>query len=104
MRSDFLPETSVARRPSAFDPRPVLVVDDSKAQRKILQMQLTRWGYQVTEAASGEEALALCMAQDFDIILSDWMMPGMTGLEFCRVFRTLPREGYGYLILLTSKS
>ena len=104
MRSDFLPETSVARRPSAFDARPVLVVDDSKAQRKILQMQLTRWGYQVTEAASGEEALALCMAQDFDIILSDWMMPGMTGLEFCRVFRTLPREGYGYFILLTSKS
>ena len=84
--------------------RPVLVVDDSKAQRKILQMQLTRWGYEVTEAASGDEALALCRAQDFDIVLSDWMMPGMTGLEFCKAFRALPREGYGYFILLTSKS
>ncbi len=104
MTSDYLPQTNPARRPSAFAPRPVLVVDDSKAQRKILQMQLTRWGYQVTEAASGDEALALCCAQDFDIVLSDWMMPGMTGLEFCKAFRALPREGYGYFILLTSKS
>jgi sigma-B regulation protein RsbU (phosphoserine phosphatase) len=82
----------------------VLIVDDSRAQRKILQMQLTRWGYDVTEAASGDEALALCLGQDFDIVLSDWMMPGMSGLEFCKAFRDLPREGYGYFILLTSKS
>jgi sigma-B regulation protein RsbU (phosphoserine phosphatase) len=82
----------------------VLIVDDSRAQRKILQMQLTRWGYDVTEAASGDEALALCLGQDFDIVLSDWMMPGMSGLEFCKAFRNLPREGYGYFILLTSKS
>ncbi|OHC55433.1 MAG: fused response regulator/phosphatase [Rhodobacterales bacterium RIFCSPHIGHO2_02_FULL_62_130] len=85
-------------------PRPVLIVDDSKAQRKILSMQLTRWGYPTVEAASGEEALALCQATDFQIVLSDWMMPGMTGLEFCKAFRRLPREGYGYFILLTSKS
>ncbi|WP_040672042.1 PP2C family protein-serine/threonine phosphatase [Rhodobacter ferrooxidans] len=85
-------------------PRHVLVVDDSKAQRKILSMLLLRWGYRVTEAGSGEEALALCQETSFDIILSDWMMPGMTGVEFCRSFRGLPREGYGYFILLTSKS
>ena len=84
--------------------RPVLIVDDSRAQRKILQMQLTRWGYDITEAASGDEALALCLVQDFDIVLSDWMMPGMSGVEFCKAFRGLPREGYGYFILLTSKS
>jgi sigma-B regulation protein RsbU (phosphoserine phosphatase) len=89
---------------SALVLRPVLIVDDSRAQRKILQMQLTRWGYDITEAASGDEALALCLAQDFDIVLSDWMMPGMSGLEFCKAFRDLPREGYGYFILLTSKS
>lgn len=85
-------------------PRPVLIVDDSKAQRKILSMQLARWGYPTVEAASGDEALALCRATDFQIVLSDWMMPGMTGLEFCHAFRALPREGYGYFILLTSKS
>jgi phosphoserine phosphatase RsbU/P len=91
-------------RRSSFAPRPVLIVDDSRAQRRILQMQLSRWGYEVSEAASGEEALALCQARDFDIILSDWMMPGISGLEFCKAFRALPREGYGYFVLLTSKS
>ncbi len=82
----------------------VLVVDDSKAQRRILAVQLARWGYQVAEADSGEAAMVLCQAHAFDIVLSDWMMPGMTGLDLCRAFRALPREGYGYFILLTSKS
>ena len=82
----------------------VLVVDDSAAQRRILAVQLLRWGYQVAEAASGEAALALCQTCTFDNVLSDWMMPGMTGLDLCQAFRALPREGYGYFILLTSKS
>ena len=90
-------------------PRPapgkrVLIVDDSKAQRRILAVQLARWGYDVSEADSGEAALALCHTRAFDIVLSDWMMPGMTGLDLCKAFRALPREGYGYFILLTSKS
>jgi phosphoserine phosphatase RsbU/P len=82
----------------------VLVVDDSKAQRRILAVQLARWGYHVAEADSGEAALTLCQTATFDIVLSDWMMPGMTGLDLCKAFRALPREGYGYFILLTSKS
>jgi len=85
-------------------PRRVLVVDDSKAQRKVLTLSLMRWGYQVTEAGTAEEALVLARATDFDIVLSDWVMPGMSGPEFCRAFRALPRERYGYFILLTSKS
>lgn len=85
-------------------PRHVLVVDDSRAQRHIVTMQLKRWGYRVSECDSGQSALALCRTQDIDIILSDWMMPGMTGLDFCREFRALRRESYGYFILLTSKS
>ena len=85
-------------------PLRVLVVDDSKAQRKVLAMSLARWGYSVVEAASGDEALVLCSQETFDFVISDWMMPGMTGLEFCKEFRAIPREGYGYFILLTSKS
>ena len=90
--------------PPATHPRDVLVVDDSRAQRHMVAMLLHRWGYRVTEAATGADALAQCRAQDFDIILSDWMMPGLTGPEFCRAFRALPRDGYGYFILLTAKS
>lgn len=82
----------------------VLVVDDSRAQRRILSAYLTRWGYDVVEAASGPEALEICKTQKIDLVVSDWMMPGMTGLELCAAFRKLEREGYGYFILLTSKS
>ena len=90
--------------PAVSSGKRVLIVDDSKAQRRILAVQLARWGYQVTEADSGEAALVLCQTRIFDIVLSDWMMPGMTGLDLCKAFRALPREGYGYFILLTSKS
>ncbi len=82
----------------------MLVVDDSGSQRHILKVFLSRWGYRVIEAASGEEALAICEAHQLDVIISDWMMPGMSGLEFCRAFRALPDRPYGYFILLTSKS
>ena len=84
--------------------RSILIVDDSKLQRKILASSVKRWGFSVHEAESGEQALEMCLANPPDIILSDWMMPGMTGLELCRAFRNLPTEEYGYFILLTSKS
>lgn len=85
-------------------PRHVLVVDDSRAQRHVVSMQLRRWGYLVTEAESAEAGLEICARDDVDIIISDWMMPGMSGLDFCHRFRDLGRENYGYFVLLTSKS
>jgi sigma-B regulation protein RsbU (phosphoserine phosphatase) len=84
--------------------RRVLVVDDSRLDRRILRAPLERWGYEVTEAASAEAALALCRQGEFDFVLSDWVMPGMSGPDFCRAFRALPREAYGYFILLTVRS
>jgi phosphoserine phosphatase RsbU/P len=104
-----LPQTTTqilhdSRRKAAATPRSVLVVDDSRAQRTALRLQLTRWGYFVTEAASGAQALELCRQQNFDIILSDWVMPSMDGLTFCREFRALRSDSYGYFVLLTSKS
>ena len=90
--------------PVADGQRRVLVVDDSRAQRVLLRASLTRWGYAVAEAATGDEALAMCRRDQFDIVLSDWVMPGLSGPEFCRAYRQLPGESYGYFILLTSKS
>ena len=84
--------------------RRVLVVDDSRAQRRVLSSILSGLGYDVAEAGTGEEALAQCRTLAPDLVLSDWMMPGMNGLDFCRAFRALDRDGYGYFILLTSKS
>lgn len=100
-QTDSQPKRAYA---SAFTPRKVLVVDDSRAQRTAVRLQLSRWGYEVIEAASGSEALDLCRAQKFDIILSDWVMPGMDGVTFCKEFRGLRTDSYGYFVLLTSKS
>jgi phosphoserine phosphatase RsbU/P len=95
------PDHAMATRPQ---PLHVLVVDDSGLQRRILTASLLKWGYRVTEADSGQDALTVCQSDPPDLVLSDWMMPGMDGLEFCKAFRDLPREEYGYFILLTSKS
>ena len=80
-----------------------LVVDDSPMQRRILSSALRQWGYRVSEAEGGAQALAIARAEPVQVVVSDWMMPGMSGLDFCRAFRDLPRAGYGYFILLTSR-
>ena len=81
----------------------MLVVDDSKLQRKLLTVALKRWGFDVAEAESGEQALELANTRRPDLVLSDWMMPGMSGLELCRRFREMEGDEYSYFILLTSK-
>lgn len=84
--------------------RLVMVVDDSRVQRRILSSQLARAGYAVLEAASAEAALDLLRDRRPDLIISDWMMNGMTGLDLCRNLRALNRSSYTYFILLTSKN
>ncbi|MEM6886615.1 MAG: SpoIIE family protein phosphatase [Pseudomonadota bacterium] len=97
-------DTETAKICDLHRPRRVLVVDDSKLQRKIVKSLLTKWGYDVLEAAGGEEALALSAQHHLDVVVSDWIMPGMNGLEFCMKFRQSCKESYSYFILLTSKS
>jgi len=65
----------------------VLVVDDEQRVRRLLQTALTERGYDVTTAASGEEALAAIAKRQPDIILLDLIMPGMSGLDVCRSVR-----------------
>ena len=84
--------------------RNVLVVDDSRAQRLLIASGLKSGSFDVHQAESGAEALALCRQIDIDLVLSDWMMPGMTGIEFCRALRQVQTDRYVYFILLTSKS
>ncbi len=64
-----------------------LVVDDSRVIRKVSRHLLEGMGFSVVEAADGSEALTLC-AQDMpDVILLDWNMPVMSGIEFIRALR-----------------
>jgi len=91
-------------QPAAHSVRRVLLVDDSDLERRIIASSLRKWGFEVSEAADAMTALKLCYAQHPDLVLSDWMMPGLTGPEFCQKFREIPGDNYGYFILLTSKS
>jgi adenylate cyclase len=64
----------------------ILVVDDNAANRDLLSRRLVREGYSVTAAESGAAALARTAAEDFDLVLLDLMMPGMSGFEvLCRL-------------------
>ena len=99
-----LMSSSAAVAEATAELRRIVVVDDSPLQLKIMSAMLERRGYEVWQAESAEDALKLCEDIHPDAVLSDWMMPGMDGLEFCRRFREMPRESYGYFILLTSKS
>ncbi|MGV3624905.1 MAG: response regulator [Archangium sp.] len=66
----------------------ILVVDDEENVFKSLSRCLRREGYQLTHAATPEEALRLLAQHDFHIVLSDHLMPGMTGLQFLTLVRS----------------
>ena len=65
----------------------LLIVDDERSNRLSLRTILTNFGYQIVEAARGEEALALARTAQFDAVLLDINMPGMGGIEVCRTLR-----------------
>lgn len=65
-----------------------LVVDDSKVIRKVARHILEALGFQVNEAADGAEALDACRAATPDVVLLDWNMPVMNGIDFLRALGT----------------
>ncbi|MFC3785248.1 two-component system chemotaxis response regulator CheY [Sphingopyxis italica] len=66
-----------------------LVVDDSKVIRKVARHILESMAFAVDEAADGQEALTFCRANRPDVILLDWNMPVMSGMEFLGAFNDL---------------
>ncbi|MBJ6724565.1 GGDEF domain-containing response regulator [Geomesophilobacter sediminis] len=85
----------------------VLVVDDNVLLRNIVADMLRNLGFNVTEAEDGHQAFKLFQANRFHIIVTDWVMPIMTGLELCQAVRAdtahLASAGYTYIIMLTSQ-
>ncbi|MER3429102.1 MAG: DNA-binding response regulator [Pyrinomonas sp.] len=78
----------------------ILVVDDERAQREILEMILSSEGYDVTTASSGEAALKLAKEKRFDLVLTDLKMTGMDGIELLQ--RLLTLDSSIIVILLTA--
>lgn len=82
----------------------VLVADDDAMSRKLLQTYLEKWGYEVSVAHNGTEAWRLFEESGFPVVLTDWMMPELDGVELLRRIRAQPGRGYVYTILLTAKT
>ena len=80
----------------------ILVVEDELFSQTILTDALERLGYTVVLACNGRYALELCQLEHFPIIITDWVMPEMDGLEFCRAMRAIPSEHYSFILLLTA--
>ncbi|WP_425615698.1 HD-GYP domain-containing protein [Anatilimnocola sp. NA78] len=79
-----------------------LLVDDDEIALAMLEHTLARSGFDVLTASNGREALEMLRQHPIRLVISDWDMPGMTGLELCRAVRSGEFEQYIYFVLLTS--
>jgi two-component system, cell cycle response regulator len=81
----------------------ILIAEDDAVSRTILRRAVEKLGHECLAAPDGEEAWGLYKENpDLDVIISDWMMPGLDGLELCRRVRGDNRDGYTYFIFLTA--
>ncbi len=82
----------------------VLIADDDPMIRKILQSWLSSWGYGVSAAQDGAQALRLLESEPPpQILIFDWMMPELNGLELCRLVRARNRTPYQFIMLATAR-
>ena len=83
----------------------ILVADDDRVSRHLLERALVKWGYDVVLANDGAEAWRALQQEDAPrLAILDWMMPAMDGVQICREVRKRPEQPYTYLILLTAKT
>ncbi len=82
----------------------VLVVEDEPAQREVLAYNLEAEGFDVTKAANGDEALLLVKEDAPDIIVLDWMLPGVSGIEVCRRVKSSTTSRGIPIIMLSARS
>jgi len=81
----------------------VIVAEDDRTSRALLQGSLLKLGYQVVEAVDGASAWSAIERTRARIVVSDWLMPDIDGLELCRRVRARKDMPYVYFILLTGK-
>ncbi|MDP6963089.1 MAG: diguanylate cyclase [Planctomycetota bacterium] len=83
----------------------ILIADDDPVSTRILAQQLETWHHTVTTTSNGLEALAAFNDDDYDVVITDWMMPGMSGPELCAAIREQEKRSdvSCFIIILTSR-
>jgi diguanylate cyclase (GGDEF)-like protein len=82
----------------------VLVADDSAVSRKLVEQTLSEKRYSLVFAKSGRETIDLFALHHPALVIVDWVMPDLTGIEICKHIRSKTQASYTYIILLTAKS
>jgi CheY-like chemotaxis protein len=82
----------------------VLIAEDEAISRLKLQKQLEQWGHEVVAAKDGAEAWTHFETGAFSLVITDWMMPGLDGIDLIRRIRACPEKGYPFIMLLTALS
>ena len=81
----------------------VLIVDDDDFALDMVEHALTRMGYSAVRASDGREAMRILALGEIRLVITDWDMPGMNGVELCRAIRREDLSGYVYIIMLTGR-
>ena len=81
----------------------VLIVEDEEALSTLLQYNLDKEGYRILSAADGEEAAMMVRETTPDLVLLDWMLPGLSGIELCRRLRGRPETRNLPIIMITAR-
>ncbi|HEY5475454.1 MAG TPA: diguanylate cyclase [Tepidiformaceae bacterium] len=82
----------------------ILIAEDDRVSALLLQRTLERMGHAVTVSTDGRDAWNAYQEDPFSLVISDWMMPGVDGLELCRNIRQSGADSYTYVILLTARA
>jgi len=82
----------------------VLIVEDDPISQNMLKSALKKEGYGFAIAQNGQEAIDLYSQEFFSIIITDWVMPEMDGLELCRLIRSMRIDRYIYIIMLSGQN
>ena len=82
----------------------ILVAEDEMIARLVLTSALEKHQHEVVVTQNGREAWEKFQQEHFPVLISDWMMPEMDGLQLCRAARAVTRDAYTYIVMLTSMS
>jgi two-component system phosphate regulon response regulator PhoB len=88
---------------SSGTPR-VLIAEDDRSLRALIRLTIELGDVEIDEAGDGRGALSLALANPPDLVLLDWAMPGLSGIEVCRALRADPRTAAAVIVMITARA
>ena len=82
----------------------VLIADDDPVSLRLLEASLDKMRHEVLKARDGREAWELYQTHDIPLVITDWLMPHMSGIELCQAIRAEARHKYSYVVIVTTLS